>query len=198
MFEKLAGRRPGFMDVDGWRDYAIIVPYLPERDSLLFEVRAANVRQPGEVSFPGGLVEPGETVGQAAVREAAEELLVAEAQVEVVAPLDRLHHLGAALIHPFVANLKGYEGTFSPQEVAEVFEVPFGYFLNTPPRAYCNEVSVTRVAEDFPRDKVPRWPYPWAVAKSDVLFYEYEGRVIWGMTARIARNLVDLYRASAD
>lgn len=198
MFEKLAGRRPGFVDMDEWRDYAVTVPYLPERDTLLFEVRAAGVRQPGEVSFPGGLVEPGETMRAAAVRETCEELLVEAAQIELVAPLDKLHHLGSAIIHPFVANLKGYGGTFSTHEVQEVFEVPFGFFLSTPPAAYCNEISVTRTAENFPRDKVPRWPYPWAVGRNNVLFYEYEGKVIWGMTARIVRNLAELYLSGVD
>lgn len=197
MFEKLAGRKPGFVDAEDFRDYAVMVPYLPEARALLFELRADTLaRQPGEVSFPGGTVEPGETFEAAAVRETAEELLVPGASIHVVAPLDRLHHLGASTIHPFVAEIEGYAGSFSPDEVKAVFEVPFDFFLDTEPQVYRNEISVTSVDESFPIEQVPTWPYPWAKAKSNVLFYTYDEKVIWGMTARIARNLADLYKAA--
>lgn len=197
MFEDLAGRKPGYVDTSLWRDYAVTVPYLPGEKALLFEVRADTLaRQPGEVSFPGGMVEPGESLHQAAVRETAEELLVPEAAVEIIAPLDRLLHLGASIIHPYVAKLEGYGGTFNTGEVKNVFTVPFEFFLDTEPQIYHNEISVTGVDEHFPTDLVPTWPYPWAKARNNVLLYQYGGRVIWGMTASIAHNLAELYKAS--
>ncbi len=195
MFEKLAGRRPGWIDGERYGQFAVAVPWLPEQQAILFEVRSERLdRQPGEVSFPGGQVEPGETPRAAAVRETCEELLIPDGTVEVLAPLDRLSHLGLSVIHPFLVRLHGYEDSYSTDEVKSVFTVPFSFFLDTPPRVYHNQVSVTNVDEQFPYELLGVQKYPWAVARHDVLFYQYDGKVIWGMTARIMRHLVDLYR----
>ena len=57
-------------------EYAILIPWVAtgEGDALLLEVRSQLVRQPGEVCFPGGRAEPGESAVEAAVRETCEEL----------------------------------------------------------------------------------------------------------------------------
>ena len=57
---------------------AVLIPLVEKEGQLhvLFELRSANVAQGGEVSFPGGHLEPGEDAAQAVVREACEELLV--------------------------------------------------------------------------------------------------------------------------
>ena len=56
--------------------YAVLIPWVKKEDgdALLLEVRSEKVKQPGEVCFPGGRVEPGETTAEAAVRETCEEL----------------------------------------------------------------------------------------------------------------------------
>lgn len=193
MFEKLAGRTPQYLDIPA--KYAVVVPYLEAEKSILFEVRADTLkRQPGEVSLPGGCVEKGESFCAAAVRETAEELLVPPAHISIKAQLDILVHFGASVIYPYVATLQQYQYTYSKDEVKEVFCVPFAYFLHTEPQVYKNEVSVTAVDEHFPYNLVGTQPYPWAKGKSEVLFYQYENRVIWGMTAKLVHNLATLYR----
>lgn len=194
MFEELAGRKPAYIDIHN--HYAVAVPYLPGEGALLFEVRAETLaRQPGEVSLPGGRIEAGETPRDAAVREAAEELLLPAAGIHIAAPLDVLAHPGNAVIHPFLATLTGYRFTFSPDEVKEVFTVPLAYFLANEPHVFHNEISVTSVDPNFPHEWVGTRTYPWGVSKSKVLFYRYGQRIIWGMTAKIIRNFVDIYTA---
>ena len=65
---------------------AVLIPVIMKADGyhILYEVRAAKLRtQPGEICFPGGRIEPGEDPGEAAVREAMEELLIRRDQIEI-------------------------------------------------------------------------------------------------------------------
>jgi len=87
----LARRQPGLMDATG--RYAVLVPMVEGEEglSLLYEVRAHTLRrQPGEVCFPGGRLEPGEDAVSCALRETWEELGIPRPAVEVVAELDWL------------------------------------------------------------------------------------------------------------
>ena len=85
------GHVPKVQDVTG--EYAVLVPLVerPEGLCLLYEVRADTLgRQPGEVCFPGGRLEPGEDAVSCALRETWEELGIPRPAVEVVAELDWL------------------------------------------------------------------------------------------------------------
>lgn len=55
---------------------------------VLYQVRSESISQPGEVSFPGGGVEEGETPQQAAVREAVEELNIQSEQIDILGEID--------------------------------------------------------------------------------------------------------------
>lgn len=196
MFEHLVGRKPRYIDGEKYRKFAVIAPFVPETEEFVFEVRSDYLKhQPGEICFPGGHVEPGENALQAAVRETREELLVAEESIEVIAPLDRLTTPYYTLVFPFLANLHGYKGTFSTDEVKETFTVPFAFFLENEPMIYYNEVSVRPLDDSFVRDLLQRESYPWLSAEQSILFYQYRGKVIWGMTAKFVKNIVDLYRS---
>ena len=76
-------------------EYAVLVPLVEGEEGLelLFEVRAATLsRQPGEVCFPGGRMERGETPAACALRESWEELAIPPARVELLAELDWVVH----------------------------------------------------------------------------------------------------------
>ena len=166
-----------------------------EEIRVVFEKRAEDLdRQPGEICLPGGAAETGESAVQTAVRETAEELLVRREQVK---PLARMKTMRAAYgndIAVFLCELDGYEGTWSQAEVACTFEVPLRFFLETEPDEYENRLRI-ELADDFPVEKIPGGVnYPWRMRKDRVVFYYYKDWVIWGLTARIMKDAVQVLR----
>lgn len=75
-------------------------------DALLMELRSQKVRQPGEVCFPGGRAEPGETTVEAAVRETCEELGVTPDMIEVLGELEPLVMGDGREVRPVKARLR--------------------------------------------------------------------------------------------
>jgi hypothetical protein len=78
----------------------------------------------------------------------------------------------------------------SPSEVSETFTVPLSFFRNTKPEVYTYDL-LPHVQEDFPYEKVGiTRDYRWARNRIDVPVWYWENKVIWGLTARIVRNLL--------
>ncbi len=186
------GHVPGLMG--GRRRYAVLVPLAeaPEGLRLLFEVRAGTVRQPGEVCFPGGRAEAGETAEECALRECFEELSLPASEVRVLGKPDFLVHQRGFLLQPVLGLVspQGMAGLRpSPAEVAEIFTAPLSFFESTPPEVY-RYVLEPRPPEDFPYESVGVGrDYPWGAASVEVPVWRYEGRAVWGLTARVIRDI---------
>jgi 8-oxo-dGTP pyrophosphatase MutT (NUDIX family) len=199
MLEKLRGRKPTLIDFEQYRHYAVVIPLIEKNGTyeVLFEVRSSKLnRQPGEICFPGGRCDAGETPEEGALREICEELLVEENQVEMIAPMDILISPSSMILYPYLGILKEYKWTFSTSEVREVFTVPLRYFLETDAQTYYNTVQNVP-QDDFPFDKIEGGEnYKWHKGKYPVHFYEYNGYVIWGLTARIMRSVAQLMNKS--
>ena len=175
--------------------YAVLCPLVERPDGLhlLFEVRAEGLRQAGEVCFPGGRMEPGESAEQCALRETEEELGIPAAEVQLLGQSDFLCNQRGFLLRP-VIGLVSETGmaalTPSPAEVAEIFTVPLSFFRRTEPEVYSYDL-IPQVPADFPYEAMGISPdYPWSRGRSDVPVWYYEGHVIWGMTARILRDIL--------
>ena len=188
-----AGHAPKVQDLTG--EYAVLVPLVerPEGLCLLYEVRAGCLdRQPGEVCFPGGKMEPGEDPTACALRETWEELAIPPDQVEVVAPLDFLTHQGGFAMYPVLGVVDPSVPVVpSPAEVAEVFYVPVEWLKANPPAVYTYPL-IPQVDDSFPYARIgfPQG-YRWQSGKSDVPVYDWPGYAIWGLTARITRHLME-------
>lgn len=181
------------------KEFSVLIPIVQHnsKESVLFEVRSHKLaKQPNEICFPGGKIEQEETRLQAAVRETCEELLIDESVIRMMGEIDTLVTPFNTVIYPFAAYMDDYQYTFSRHEVQEVFTVPLDFLMDYQPS--CSILDVQMIpSEDFPFDKIQYGrEYPWVRGKYPVYIYEYEGRVIWGITARILRNFIEIVKQS--
>ncbi|MCI2105605.1 MAG: CoA pyrophosphatase [Intestinimonas sp.] len=196
--QKLSGHEPELMGVRG--HYAVLVPLVEKEGSVhvLLEVRSDTLgRQPGEVCFPGGKMEPGEGVTQCAFRETWEELGIPPSAIRPIARLDLLHHQNGNLMFPLLAQLDpDCLTSLRPNldEVKEAFLVPLDFLRENSPQVYTYALQPD-VGEDFPYERIG-FPngYAWAPGKVEVPIWNYKNHAIWGMTARILLWLLSWLR----
>jgi 8-oxo-dGTP pyrophosphatase MutT (NUDIX family) len=158
------------------RPAAVLVPFVPRDDrlSVLFTRRNPHLRHhAGQISFPGGGIDPGDADAvAAALRETREETGIDEAQVDPFGYLDCLDTVSGYCVTPVTGFVRSdYAVRLHEDEVDEVFEVPFEYIL---------EPGTLRSERIH-----------WGGRDRDVFTFDWEGRRIWGATAAILKNLLD-------
>lgn len=156
------------------RPAAVLVPVIARADgaTVLMTRRADTLAShTGQIAFPGGRLDPGETAVAAALREAFEEVALDPAAVEVLGVGDAYETGTGFLITPVVGWLAGSPETrAAPGEVAEVFEAPWDFLME----------PANHRRDFYDREGEPRRWF-WAMP--------YEERYIWGVTAGILRAL---------
>lgn len=196
----LQGRIAKIANSDDYLQAAVTVPLvdIDGQPSVLFEVRSGKLQwQPGEICFPGGRIEADDISPlHAAVRETTEELGVLPESIEVLGQLDIMVSAIGVMLYPFAVELTAqWPLAYNTDEVAEVFTVPLEFLLNTKPEVASMEMA-TKPLTGFPFDLMPPG-YPQGYrrrAKYPVLFYKYKQYVIWGLTARILDDFLNLCR----
>ena len=115
---------------------AVLVPIV-DRDAgltILFTRRTDHLdKHAGQISFPGGRVEPGDSSpDEAALRETREEIGLPADRLEILGCLDRYITRTGFSVIPLVAIVSPpMQLDPDPFEVAEIFEVPLDFILNT-------------------------------------------------------------------
>ncbi|MEA3050621.1 MAG: hypothetical protein QOG84_2457 [Sphingomonadales bacterium] len=143
----------------------------PQPTVILTERPKSMRKHPGQISFPGGRIDPGDSgPEEAALREADEEIGLAPSFVEVVGTTDPYRTITGFEVTPVIAVVRpGFTLRCEPREVADAFEAPLHYLLD-PTR------QQVRTVEWRGRERT---------------YYEimWEGRRIWGATAAMLVNL---------
>ncbi len=179
-------------------EFSVLAPLIEIEGelNLLYEVRAKDLKnQPGEICFPGGKIEHGENPKTAAVRETCEEISISWDQVNIIAPLDPIFSASNFTMYTYLGeihNASSGEINFSKDEVEELFFVPLDFFLKTKPEQLDYKL-IPDIAPDFPYEKIG-FPdgYRWRNGFVDLPVYNYEGRIIWGLTGRITKNIAEI------
>jgi len=178
--------------------FSVLVP-LVEKDGqlhLLYELRAAHMkRQPGEICFPGGHMETGETAEECALRETQEELSIPPSAVQILGNLDFLCHRSGFVLYPVLARVDAQalkHLVCNPAEVDEMFLVPLSTLRSMPQEQYRYEL-IPALGDDFPFERIgiPR-DYRWKKGVETFPVYCWQDKAIWGLTGRITRHLLSL------
>lgn len=193
-------RKPGI--VGNYRYFSVLFPLVEKEGALhvLFEVRARHMKtQPGEVCFPGGRLEGDETPSQCAIRETCEELGVEEGDIKLIARLDTLVQYSDLTIYSYLGLIKESaldHMKLNECEVEEIFLVPLSWFFENEPRVH--DIAVKPDTSQFPHEDVGVGDdYHWRCGSVDIPIYHWKGYHIWGLTARMIRNFVDIVKGKS-
>jgi len=192
LFRRIESPTGGRGDLDGnpgldmaptLRDAAVLVPLVdhPEGPSILFTQRTAHLAaHAGQISFPGGGVEPHDADAAAtALRETEEEIGLSRQHIHVLGRLDTYITRTGFRVVPVVARVRPpFTLTPDANEVDAVFEVPLSFILDPGNRV--------RESREYRGALRHFWAFP------------YGERYIWGATAGMLVNLCDVLGALGD
>ena len=159
-------------------EFAVLVALFEEdgQARVLLTRRAGHLRRnQGEVAFPGGRIEEGESPVEAALREASEEVSLDPSSVEVRADLSALSTISRpSAIQPVVGFLADRPAVRpNPDEVSEVFDVALSELSD--PGVFREEM----------------WTLPDG-SEHPVFFFDVCDPPVWGATARVLKELLDV------
>lgn len=175
--QQLSGFSPRKITPDGKGEASVLFSVFEEDGLpwLLLTRRSERLSAyRGHISFPGGMREPFDAGPvDTAVRETNEELGIEREKIRIIGEFhDYLSNEGV-VVHSIIGMLLSTSHLrLQPEEVDYLLEVPLFFFKENRPR-------------------VERWKKDGT--EFDVYFYDFQGEVIWGLTARMIRNFVDQF-----
>jgi 8-oxo-dGTP pyrophosphatase MutT (NUDIX family) len=170
------GWKAGYLPADARAAAGLLLIYpAPQGLSIPLTVRASGLRRhPGQISLPGGAIDPGETLRDAALREAREEIGVDSSLIRIVGELTPVHVIVSGFtLHPVVA-VADQAPPFTPaaHEVEQIIEITLEHLCDA---SHIRRGTRTRegVAVEYP-------------------YFDLLGHQVWGATAMVLGELVTL------
>ena len=162
---------------------AVLVPLFKKEEDchLLFTKRSDQVKyHKGEISFPGGVVDEEDLeLISTAIREAHEEIGLRECDIQIVGVLDDIVTITEFIVTPIIGLFPyPYPFKVSEMEISELIEVPLSSLLD---EDCFSEREIFRGGQ-----------------KEIVYAYQYGKHTIWGATARILKQFLDLITSSEN
>jgi 8-oxo-dGTP pyrophosphatase MutT (NUDIX family) len=161
----------------GYLQASVLIPIFMEEGQykVLFTKRTDKVEHhKGQISFPGGAFDDADASWEeTALREAEEEVGISREEVEILGRTDdELAVVSGFIVHPFVGKIPfPYDFRINLHEVDSLIYIPLSVFMDEPSVYKKNFV------------KVDGYPYHGTN-------YQYQGHIVWGVTARIMENFV--------
>lgn len=195
---------------------AVLIPIVEvdNKEYFLFQKRSKSVRQPGEVSFPGGHFEKSKDKDfqSTAVRETCEELGINEQQISILGKLGTLVAPMGVIVEAYIGKLNINsldELKIDTKEVEKIFIVPIDFFIKNNPSEFTTrlELHPTITNESGDREELlpvkdlglpDRYALPWRRGKYRVLVYKNTKEVIWGITAELVYELSNKLKEQID
>jgi len=179
----LASRLKTRLSGRGLTEAAVLVPIFCKDGEyhILFTQRSDQVQHhKGQISFPGGTrSKPDASLLDTALRESWEEVGLKAKDVEILGELDDTPTTTSSFnISPFVAFIPyPYQFTLNPYEINEIFSVPVSALLHKANKKEEYSTFGNEVFVDYS--------------------YEYKGRVIWGATAQIVQQFLEVWQSAS-
>lgn len=216
MLRDLTKRMPKVPGINGKDEYfnsavlALLI-LVNEEYHFVFEKRSAAIRQGGQICFPGGKFDPekDDDFKETAIRETVEELGVAYDKISIIGRLDTVFSVIGSTVDAFVGviDINSLDDlNINPDEVEKVFSVPVSYFENTEPEVYrvsitANPSYINHAGEEvvlLPAKELglpEMYTRPWGNIMNNVYVYKVAGETIWGITARLIRDVISKTKA---
>lgn len=186
---------------------AVLIPILvlDGKEFILFQKRSKYVRQPGEVSFPGGHFDAMLDADflSTAVRETSEELGISKDKINVFGKFGTIVAPMGVMVEAYIGviKIKSLDDLdIDLKEVERIFLIPLKHFLDSRPEEYYTNIEIHPFTIDETGKRIDHFPVkdlglpeqysiPWKRGRHRVLVYKTSEEIIWGITAELIFEL---------
>lgn len=203
---------PIYPGINGKEEYfnsaiLVLLMMIDNEYHFVFQKRAKNIRQGGEICFPGGRFDEkiDTDLETTAIRETVEELGISSEKIQIIGKLDTVIGGIGATVDGFLAVIDILDiNELNPNldEVDKVFTVPVSFFENHLPEQYKINIKIqSSITNKMGQEEIllpvkdlglpDRYLEPWGNSKRNVYVYKVKGEVIWGITANFVFDIVN-------
>ncbi|UJG44275.1 MAG: CoA pyrophosphatase [Candidatus Heimdallarchaeum endolithica] len=154
-------------EIPGLKLGTVLIPIFPNSNQIMFTKRSNKMKNhPGQISFPGGAVEEGETIIEACLRETNEEVGIINKKIKLLGRLPPLKTSSNFFVYPIVGLVESdVKIKINPDEVEKVFFVQIEELLDDNNKIVETELNISKT------------------------YYLAGNYTIWGVTAQILEEL---------